>query len=318
MIVDLASTSTSAINRTMLELRERGGAVALGRVLTLIISTDDAEAEEAIAAANSASRTHPCRVLVAARGNARGSARLDAQIRVGGDAGASEVIILRTYGELTNHPEAVALPLLLPDTPVVTWWPGDPPATPSAEPLGRVAQRRITDSASSKRPRQALAKLAAGYRDGDTDLAWSRLSRWRSLLAATLDQPPYEPVTKVTVAGASDSPSAELLAGWLGWALRCPTTIRRSGAGSGVLGVTMHRAGGAIELTRPERSNIAILRQPGEPERRVALAHRKDDDCISEELRRLDADEIYGHALTEGLPALDAATYGKATAKAGA
>jgi hypothetical protein len=38
MIVDLSSTTTSAIDRKLLELRQRGGSVALGRVLTLIIA----------------------------------------------------------------------------------------------------------------------------------------------------------------------------------------------------------------------------------------------------------------------------------------
>ena len=40
MIIDLPSTSTSAIARTMVDMRERGGTVALGRVLTLVIVTD--------------------------------------------------------------------------------------------------------------------------------------------------------------------------------------------------------------------------------------------------------------------------------------
>ena len=39
-------------------------------------------------------------MIVLARGQRRAAARLDAQIRVGGDAGASEVVVLRGYGEL--------------------------------------------------------------------------------------------------------------------------------------------------------------------------------------------------------------------------
>jgi glucose-6-phosphate dehydrogenase assembly protein OpcA len=43
--------------------------LALGRVLTLVIVTDDGSSiEGAIEAANSASREHPCRVIVLARG----------------------------------------------------------------------------------------------------------------------------------------------------------------------------------------------------------------------------------------------------------
>ena len=101
MIYDLPSTTTSALGRKLVDLRDSGGAIALGRVLTLIIVTEDAGAEAAIEAANDASREHPCRVLVVVQANRRGVDRLDAQIRIGGDAGASEVIVLRLYGKLS-------------------------------------------------------------------------------------------------------------------------------------------------------------------------------------------------------------------------
>ena len=78
--------------------------------------------------ANDASHQHPCRIVAVARGNTRGTARLDAQIRLGGDAGASEVIVLRLYGPLVDHARSVVIPLLLPDSPVVAWWPGAAPA----------------------------------------------------------------------------------------------------------------------------------------------------------------------------------------------
>src|SRR5512141_817151 len=123
MIIDLPDTTTGAIARHLVDLRESGGAVALGRVLTLILVTEDARAEPAIRAANDASREHPCRVIAVVRGERRGSNRLDAQIRVGGDAGASEVIVLRLYGPLTDHGDSVIIPFLLPDAPIVCWWP---------------------------------------------------------------------------------------------------------------------------------------------------------------------------------------------------
>ena len=131
MIIDLPSTNSSAINRSLVDLRERGGTVALGRVLTLVIVTDEASAEEPIAAANGASFEHPCRVIVVGRGMRRGAPRMDAQIRVGGDAGASEAIVMRLYGELADHGAAVVVPLLLPDAPVVAWWPTDAPDVPA-------------------------------------------------------------------------------------------------------------------------------------------------------------------------------------------
>ena len=302
MISDLPSTGTSAINRSLVDLRERGGTVTLGRVLTLVIVTDEANAEEPIEAANAASFEHPCRVLVVAKGVRRGTARMDAQIRVGGDAGASEVVVLRLFGELADHGASVVVPLLLPDAPVVAWWPQSPPDVPADDPIGALAQRRITDVAHSRRPLVALERRLAGYRPGDTDLTWTRLTTWRGLLAAALDQPPPEPVRSAIVAGAPDSASTDLLAGWLALQLRCPVTRRKAGrVGTGMHSVELDRASGPVVLSRPQTST-ATLRAPGQPERRVALPRRSLRDCITEELRRLDADEVYADVLARGLP----------------
>src|SRR5215203_2216674 len=168
--------------------------MALSRVLTLLVVVDEADADAAIETANDASRQHPCRIIVVVAGNKRGAARLDGQIRVGGDAGASEVVVLRLFGPLAAHGRAVVTPLLLADSPIVAWWPTHGPKEPSTDPIGAMAQRRVTDSArSSAAPRTVLRRLAEGYADGDTDLAWSRVTIWRGLLAAALDQAPYEP-----------------------------------------------------------------------------------------------------------------------------
>ena len=67
MIVDLPDTDTGAINKKIVALREEGGEITLGRVLTLVIAPDtEAVLEESIEAANAASREHPCRVIVVA------------------------------------------------------------------------------------------------------------------------------------------------------------------------------------------------------------------------------------------------------------
>ena len=212
MIVDLPNTTTSKISKALVRIREEGGAVALGRVLTLIISSTLGHEEEAIAAANDASREHPMRVIVVSTqvpnaGDPEAVARVDAEIRVGGDAGASEVIVLRVYGQAANDPESLVTGLLLSDAPVVTWWPGEAPEIPSETPLGRLANRRITDASAQLSPQDALFHLCHSYRPGDTDFAWTRLTLWRGQLAAVLDQPPYEAVTAVQVTGAAASPS---------------------------------------------------------------------------------------------------------------
>ena len=303
MIVDLPGTTTASINRKLVDLREGGGTIALGRVLTLVIVTGEHDAESAIDAANSASHEHPCRVIVVVQGTTRGTDRLDAQIRVGGDAGASEVLVLRLYGQLSLHGDSVVMPLLLPDSPVVAWWPGEPPAVPAKDAIGSMAQRRITDAARARQPRKELTRLAKVYQPGDSDLSWTRLTTWRGLLAAALDQPPYEKVDHVTVTGASDSPSTDLLAGWLAESLRCPVLRTRTTAGTGMSSVRMERKSGNIDLIRAD-SPVATLIQPGQPERQIGLHRRSIAECLAEELRRLETDAVYEAALTRGLTAL--------------
>ncbi|MEO6087420.1 MAG: glucose-6-phosphate dehydrogenase assembly protein OpcA [Umezawaea sp.] len=297
MIIDLPSTTTSRITSKLVRLRDEGGAVTLGRVLTLVIVTDDgAKTEEAVDAANDASREHPCRVIVVARGARKAAPRLDAQIRVGGDAGASEVIVLRLYGELADEGASCVVPLLLPDTPVVAWWPFEGPAVPAKDPIGVLAQRRITDSAAEKNPIKALEQRRNSYTPGDTDLAWTRLTLWRAMLASALDLPPYERVLDAEVSGEADSPSTELLAAWLASGLKIPVKRTKAVRGEGICLVSLDRKSGGVELTRPD-GRVGTLVQPGQPERRVALQRRSIRDCLAEELRRLDPDEVYELAL---------------------
>ena len=312
MIVDLPDTTTSQVSKTLVKIREEGGVVALGRVLTLVIATAPGSEEEAIEAANDASREHPMRVIVVSSDPDESPdvpARLDAEIRVGGDAGASEVIVLRACGDAAHDEESLVMGLLLPDAPVVTWWPGAAPLVPGEAPLGRIAQRRITDASTQRDPQASLHSLARSYRPGDADFAWTRLTLWRAQLAAVLDQPPYEPITAVRVTGAIDSPSTTLLAAWLRMRLDAPTSYVLTGveAGShGIHGVHLERDGGAIDLVR-DIPGIATLRQPGQPMHDLALPRRNLRDCLADELRRLDPDELYGEVITSGLVLLGAA-----------
>jgi glucose-6-phosphate dehydrogenase assembly protein OpcA len=312
MIIELPDTTTSAVSKALVKLREEGGAVALGRVLTLVIAAKLGEEEEAIEAANDASREHPMRVIVLSHRvelEPDEAARLDGQIRVGGDAGASEVIVLRAYGDTASDEEGLVTSLLLPDAPVVVWWPDICPTVPSTSPLGKIAQRRITDAAENSDPLKALRSLGANYAPGDTDFAWTRLTLWRAQLAAVLDQPPYEPVTAVTVSGSADSPSTELLAAWLRLQLQVPVELDTTDPElmSGIHGVRLERASGAIDLIRGQ-DNMATLAQPDQPTHSVSLPRRNLRDCLAEELRRLDPDDLFGAVVQQGLGLLDAPT----------
>ncbi|HEX9033800.1 MAG TPA: glucose-6-phosphate dehydrogenase assembly protein OpcA [Streptosporangiaceae bacterium] len=290
---DLTDTTTSAVRTELMRSSQQLGGLTTGVVLNLIILTDESTQYDAVNAASQAAREHPCRILGVISRNGRSQPRLDAQILVGEDA-PGQMVLLRIYGELNDHADSVVAPLLVPDTPVVTWWPGAAPAAPAAHPLGVLAQRRITDSAACESPAETLAALAATYQPGDTDLSWARTTNWRSLLAATLDRPHGE-ITTAVVEAEAGNPSAGLMAAWL--AGRLGVRVRREvSPGPGVTGVTFCLVDGDISLTRKDGRNATLCR-PGEPDRHVALHRRETAELLAEELRRLDPDEVYGEAL---------------------
>jgi glucose-6-phosphate dehydrogenase assembly protein OpcA len=200
----------------------------------------------------------------------------------------------------------------VPDAPVVVWWPGQPPEVPADDPVGRLAQRRITDAGSSARPLAALKARAASYRAGDTDLAWTRLTPWRALIASSLDLP-YDPLTGATVSVQRSNPSGALLAAWLQHNLGVPVELR-STRGPGITGVALHTAHGDISISRPD-GRVATVSRRGFPDREAALHRRSTEGLIAEELRRLDPDEIYGETLA-AFDALDVATTAPAGARA--
>ena len=78
------------------------------------------------------------------------------------------------------------------------------PPVPAQDPLGQLAIRRITDATDSTDPLAAIKSRLKGYTAGDTDLAWSRITYWRALLATALDQAPFEPINSALVSGLKD------------------------------------------------------------------------------------------------------------------
>ncbi|WP_149551016.1 glucose-6-phosphate dehydrogenase assembly protein OpcA [Streptomyces marokkonensis] len=317
MKTDLTDTTASKINKALVTGRRAIGTPAVGMVLTLVIVTDEENAYDALKAASDASREHPSRTLVVIRRVSRSprdrtQSRLDAEVRVGADAGTGETVVLRLYGEVADHAQSVVLPLLLPDAPVVVWWPVNAPLDPANDPLGALAQRRVTDTYACEQPVKELAARADAYAPGDTDLSWTRITPWRSMLAAALDQVACE-VQGVEVEGEEFNPSCELLAMWLADRLDVP--VRRShSAGPGLTSVRLDTDCGPIVLDRADGS-LATLSIQGQPKRAVALKRRDTAELIAEELRRLDPDDTYASALRYGVERLKAPDGDDAPAK---
>ncbi|MEV0409322.1 glucose-6-phosphate dehydrogenase assembly protein OpcA [Streptomyces sp. NPDC050448] len=306
MKIDLTETTSSKINAALVQARRDIGTPAIGMVLTLVIVTDEENAYDALKSANDASHEHPSRIIVVVKRvsrspRSRRDARLDAEVRVGADSGTGETVVLRLHGELVNHAQSVVLPLLLPDAPVVVWWPDGAPSDLAGDPLGALGQRRITDTYACENPLQALGERAAAYAPGDTDLSWTRVTPWRSMLAAALDQQALK-VTSAAVEGEDENPSCELLAMWLADRLEVPVKRTRS-KGPGLTSVRLETKDGDIVLDRADGS-LATLCMPGQPDRAVALKRRDTAELLAEELRRLDPDNTYEASLKFGVAKL--------------
>lgn len=300
MSVFLEGTTSAEVGAELVALREQGGAMALGRVLTLVIACGGGDIEDAVAAAGRAGREHPSRVVVIAPGEAASDPRLDAEIRIGGPAGASEVVILQPRGELRGSVDTLVTPLLLPDTPIATWWPRDSPSVLATDPLGQIAQRRITDVGEMPDAVRRLEDLRAGYTPGDTDLSWARTTLWRGLSAGVMEADPDARITSVKVFGNTARPSLHLLAAWFASALQCTAQVVRNDA-SVISGVELRAGDHTITLYRPEGSAVVTIDTGNGVQQQVAMAQRPLADCLMEDLRHLDPDEVYGQALLTGL-----------------
>jgi glucose-6-phosphate dehydrogenase assembly protein OpcA len=289
-MIELTDTNSAGIAAEFLRARKRAGSPAMGMVMTLVIVVDEDKAHDAMDAAREASKEHPARVLGVILGDARGHAVVNAQVGTG-SGWSGETALIRLKGEVVKHPESVVLPLLLPDSPVAAWWPADAPQDPAADPLGALAQRRITDAAAvTKAKTKAIHHQCATYAKGNTDLAWTRITPWRALLAAALDQHPAK-VTSASVTAERISPSADLLVAWLSDRLKVDVERKNSG-GPGITEVVLRTKSGDISINRAD-GKLAQFVSPGQPDRPVALKRRGVPELLAEELRRLDEDNTY-------------------------
>ncbi|RRD26711.1 glucose-6-phosphate dehydrogenase assembly protein OpcA [Actinomyces bowdenii] len=311
MITQLSATTTS---RIVSELLEHSGSAGASRVLTLVIPTDAEGLEDALCAAHGASRDHPCRVVAVVHPPAPGSGRahedgqghdeadaaghLDAEIRVGHDAGAGETLVLRPWGQAAEHTDTLVVPFLLPDVPVVVWWPTEAPPVPSQDPLGRLGTTRITNTPAQPDPDRALEALAPVSVPGDIDLAWTRITLWRAMVVTTLDAVLRSGgVEAITLSGEPGNSSVSLMATWLG--LRLGVGVRRLDEDGfrGIATITAHTAQGDIVIARHDHERVTITR-PGAQPRVVTMARREPITTLNEELRRLTPDLVYHEVLT--------------------
>ncbi|MBK8460318.1 MAG: glucose-6-phosphate dehydrogenase assembly protein OpcA [Micropruina sp.] len=292
MIINVPDTTATGVHMALVKARHSVG-VASSMVFTLLVVADLRNYDDVFNACKDAGREHPSRIILITNGLSA-SSRMDAEIHLGEEV-PGEIISLRFHGEMVNHRDSVVLALLLPDSPVVAWWPGKSPDKPGDDPIGALATRRITDAMGASNPLRALETRARNYSPGDTDLTWTRLTPWRALLAAAVEQYPAT-IADVTVTSAANNASGMLLAAWLEDRLKCTVVRSESTTGLGITQVRMNTSKGDITISR-EDGRMATFSAPGLPRRVVALRRRELNALITEELRRIDVDDIFAASM---------------------
>lgn len=301
MIIPLPQTNTRTIVKE-LTIAQEHYTHATGRVLTLIVMADARDDIDGILkSVRTASQEHPSRVLVVITNPDAAETSIDAELRVGGEAGASEIVVMHLNGELSGQAEAVVTPLLLPDTPIVAWWPTAAPASPSQVPIGRIAQRRITNVGfAATDGRESLSQMAAGYGAGDSDMSWASITLWRGIVASALDRYPQEPVLSARVSGPRSEPAVDIAAGWLvdrlGVDVHRDYTTDSADNSFSVQHLHFSRETSDVDVDVLNADTVQVT-VPGSPASLVALNVRSQAEMLSEELRHLDTDHAYAHAL---------------------
>ena len=185
----------------------------------------------------------------------------------------SEVIELRLLGARAKAPASVVLPLLISDLPVFLRWRGPPPwGSPELEQLVGIIDRLVVDSTEWDDLPSAYARLAELFdRVAVSDIAWSRTSRWRHLIATLW--PEIGDVRALRVHGTAAQ--ALLLAGWL-----------RSRLGRD-----------DIELEHVDAERLAGIELDGKPAPFPPGDPPQPSDVLSEELETFTRDAVYEAAV---------------------
>lgn len=179
----------------------------------------------------------------------------------------------------------------LPQLPVVLWWPRGLPDGEADKGILDISPRRIVDSAMSADQMGTLDLIVDYFQDSTTDLSWTRLTRWRSLLVGMLDQGKEQPVA-VRLEAPDGSAPAALMAAWLEMQLGCPVE-RCDYDGPGLGSVTFTYADSTTYSLTRDTGTTGIVSLGDGPQQYVALARRAVDELIGEELVRLEGDEMF-------------------------
>jgi glucose-6-phosphate dehydrogenase assembly protein OpcA len=214
------------------EAAEHAAAEARASVLNLITVVGDETSLGAVTRVlDSLSITNPSRTLILLAQHDRESPKLEAEVSAQtrtetGHRVTTERVILHAHGEVATHLGSLVTPLVVPDLPVILWWPGRPDFdNPLFDNLCELADQLVVDTDEGFDGRDLKRLLEVAQRDQSRasigDFNWARLIAWRHLAAQFFDMPGMlsrlSQIHGVTIFHGSDGSTiqAQLLGGWI-------------------------------------------------------------------------------------------------------
>ena len=271
-MIGLWDTTGNEVVKALAAERRSAGGVTSGLALTLIVVVDERQVREAEAAATIAAAAHPCRLLIVVRADGhpravpagrrdrrRGAARA---VRGGRHAHAGPARPARRVGRHAAAGTGRA------GRHLVAVRPAGADRVRPAGCRGRAADHRRAQSAD---PIAALRTRADDYAPGDTDLAWTRITPWRTLLAGA-STPPRQRPPAITISAPEKDPTRGA-AGRLAERAGCGVTAAVEAVpGSSMRGLSMSLSdGGTVEINRADG---AVRMQPHRAARPDSAARR--------------------------------------------
>lgn len=269
---------------------------------------------------------HPSRTLVLLAQEERAALKLEASVvaeahLAAGHRVVTEQVLLHAHGAIAPHLASLVEPLLIPDLPVMLWWPGRPEFENRLfVELSNVCDRLVVDSddgfttADLGRLLDVSRRRRRGCAIGDFN--WARLLPWRQLAAQFFDLPAtrarLDGLHGVTVWYGADGPSIQalLLAGWVvsrmaSVGIPVERVVRADpavppGVGRLMLYCDGPDARSRFSITRLPGGRLSTEMRIGDEDvggRTVRLEHRSAADLLAIELTLPGHDRVYEEAL---------------------
>ncbi len=193
------------------------------------------------------------------------------------------------------------LPLIVSDLPAVLWCRGNRVFSEHAfTPLLPLVQKVIVDSAMAPDPPAAIAMIRDLHRQGRlvADLAWTKLTGLRELMASLFDEGTAAGVKSVQVFYGGDAPSASSIyfAKWMEGALpEAHVELKVGGEGTRSLRSIVLSGDTEVTITRPDKATLEV--HAGNRVRRSKMVLFSEDILMSEELSILGPDPVFAKVL---------------------